>query len=125
MMEGGALGLPFASASASPSPSLSAVSVGVVMVLMVGRTRGGGDGDDDADTGAVPVPMTGGDAGRGILRSRLPLFWPAAAPAKLPIVGLGLRLLKLPMGLAKPLPKVELVAGLTAAGETTAIWSDW
>lgn len=94
-MDGGALGLLWA-----------------VSVVMMGRTRRGGE-EDTAGAG------TGADAGDGMLRRRLPLF-PTAAPARLPMVGLGLRLPKLPIGLANPLPKEELLAG-----EMTAIWSDW
>ena len=41
----------------------------------------------------------------------------------LPMVGLGLLLLKLPMGLANPLPNMGF--GMAEAGETTEIWSDW
>jgi hypothetical protein len=65
--------------------SLSAVPVGVA-------EWGGRDGDDDSDAEAVPVPT----------ENRVPVLARSST-----MVGLRLRLLKLPI--AKPLPRVELV----------------
>lgn len=56
----------------------------------------------------------------GTLRSRL-ARWAVALECRIPVpVGLGLRLLRLPMGLTKPLPGRK---PRSYAGVTTAIWS--
>jgi hypothetical protein len=98
--EGGGLGLPSGPA-----------------VLM----RRGGEG-----VGAVFVfVVTGCGRAAGMLRRRLARLL-CAALARLPIVGLGLLLLKLPIGLAKPLPpKDGEEFGRRDVGDTTVIWSDW